>query len=775
MLLPWRIGWRGAVQHPHRSLLMIVLSGVLVAAAFAAGTVNVTGTFTAADTADMSMGRAEVLVRSDTPASEEQVAPEVGKGGVTNVVQDLDIELVVSGTGGSEELSGRLLAMSDPLTEGMLVRGQQQEGRSEAGLSPTAMRRLGVEVGDPLTVANTGVELVVTDEVSYAADTTQPIVVIDPEAITATQREAIMEQASLGSPRWLLSSDDLQTTLAYVEDLDLRAMTRAGASDPDTEAWLDLSIFLPAIAAAGVIVMAAGGAALARGHRHQAQVLVRLGASARSIRGAIIVESWTITAAGIAVGVPMGLGAGWLLSALLQRVVGQEWGQLEPDWLTFGAASLIALILAPVLTLWASREPSMRSQRHVAGLGSKEGSKPTRASPSVGGWLLGARLAQRSGKSAALGGVAIIVVIAVGVAALLVVNVAQERAAYAHEPPVPRGVAALGLPRQLTDAEVRHLGAATNSSVMEDRRPAFTRDAAGRSIPVVVNSDLTECLASQADATRCAETTGTFPEPSVAVVDEREATGLLGRQLTDEEQHALLEDDGLLLAPPDNEERLVPPGDYQASPQSPDGYERAISPIAVDGFDYERYPGLLVSKQTMDRLDLFLDDETISYYILTPREDGLTQSTVHDALPEELADDADILIDTAPETISALTTASRAVTATSATVVFLIVVLLALTWANDSTDVLATLTILGMSQAGLNTVLIARGMRIVAPASVLGTLLGVGLTWAVSRYALVPIPISGIGWLLPALVAFVALPAATTIRTTLDRDHTAGP
>src|SRR5699024_439171 len=174
--------------------------------------------------------------------------------------------------------------------------------------------------------------------------------------------------------------------------------------------------------------------------------------------------------------------------------------------------------------------------------------------------------------------------------------------------------------------------------------------------------------------------------------------------------------------------RLVPPGVYQRQSQTGEQYLQQIDPVVVGGYDYPRYPGLLISEETMRRLGLFVEEASVAHYILTPVGSPLTAATVRTALPNDLAGVADVIVNQKEETSKDLESASRAVAATSSILVFLISVLLVLTWSSASTDVLRTLTALGMKRYELTGVLIARGVRVMAPAILGGIVLSLGLT-----------------------------------------------
>ena len=103
-------------------------------------------------------------------------------------------------------------------------------------------------------------------------------------------------------------------------------------------------------------------------------------------------------------------------------------------------------------------------------------------------------------------------------------------------------------------------------------------------------------------------------------------------------------------------------------------------------------------------------------------------------------------------------------------IVFLLVALIMMTWANDSAPVLRPLRSLGMRRWELVGVLVARGMKVIAAAAALGMVLALALTWIFARSAGVAIPIVGLGWALPAVAALGALLLAAVVQVLMDAD-----
>jgi len=766
-LLPWMTGVRGATKNRRRSALLTMLAALAISSAFAASTINRTGSFDAQDVADIAMGQADVLARTgDGVVVDDIVIPTAsGAAAVTHVVQDLDLTVTLVGPGGTETVTGRLLSYSDPITEGMFVRGPRAMATGGIALSPALARSLDVTVGDEVHVRSGegGVRLTVDQEVLLAPDAAAEFFLLDPAAVPAAAVDRIITSAvAVGTPRWLLASDDLGKTASYVEELGLRPLTRSGFTAPEQPVWLDLDLILPAIAVSAVLVTMGGVTALARAHRRQADVLDRLGAPTVAIRGSAVVESLVATAVGVVLAVPLGLITARLGSTLLERSATQEWGAIEPAWGTFALAGIGTLLVVPAVVLVGVADGRSGGRANTTG-------PLHRSAPVSSARLLGGRLAERGGRSTWLGAVAVSALIAVGSAAVLVVGVASASYAALYEPVLPAGVVAFSVPRPLTDREAGLLAAKSNGALLEDRRVAFRHDRSGMPVPLVLDSAVSRCLRDGLDPMTCAAKTGTIVERSVAVVDKRQVEGLLGRTMTGAERHAFEHGDGLLLTATYNGKGLVPPGRYQASPDA-EPFHMSIDPVSVDGFDFDRYPGLLVSATALERWGLFIDDSPVSYYLLSPVVGPVDHVVVRAALPTDLGSVAEVLIDEGPVMLDDLRTATRAVLASSIVVVFLLVALIMMTWANDSAPVLRPLRSLGMRSRELVGVLVARGMRVIAAAAALGMVLALALTWIFARSAGVAIPIVGFGWALPAVAALGALLMAAVVQVLMDAD-----
>lgn len=284
-LVPWRLGWRSLLhRQPAISLPLVILTAAIIAAPFAVGSLVDTAAFTQSEVTTIAMGQADIQARTteyqEGPRSD---LPRAGQAGITQVVEDRDLSLVLDGRAGSVAVTGRWLPFRDPLTNGMLVREQSIPGAPEFALSSEAREQLGVELGDVVAVSGTGIDLVVTDSVTFAPDTSMALAIIDPGSVSESERRTLLSDS--GSVRWLLATEDSQATLDYLNELGLIATTRNAMPPDDEHSLLDPIIPVMLAGVVGVTVPAASSTTLAGFHRRQNMALRRLGASRKRARG----------------------------------------------------------------------------------------------------------------------------------------------------------------------------------------------------------------------------------------------------------------------------------------------------------------------------------------------------------------------------------------------------------------------------------------------------------------------------------------------------------
>ena len=733
----------------------MLATAIIVAAPFAAGTIALTSAFSADEVAQISIGQSDVRARTTQfQVGARDDAPQPGSGGITEVLEDRDLAVNVAGESSQLSMTGRWLEYRAPLADGILTFRESSSGPAEVALSASAQSELGVALGDEVVILGSDVSLTVTDIVAYAPDTAAPLIVINPEAVTSDEADALL--ADSGSVRWLLATDDLDATLGELESLGLIAETRTALTAFEGAELVNPIAVAAVCGIAGIVILAAAGAARSGSRRRIVQTLNRLGTTSSEANAVTRIESVVVTGAGAVLAGPLGLGLAWLGRALGESVSDQLWGRLDPAWLTYVIACAVALVVAPGLAIAGTRDPH-REWRP----------KSLRAPRRVGAALIGRRMAWQRVQGARTGGLAVGLIIALAGSGILIGQFVRDSTQMYYEPQVPGDLVAIGLGRPLTDSELRKLEAATGSVAIEARRAQLNDSL------VVVDSAATRCLSDPSnDPFYCADTVGATQD-FVVVVEPAQLEMFLGRELSAEERTALNSGDGILMGHPRDNPRLVYSGSAQAdSAGSGDkNFSRDIDPVVIDGYaGYARVPALLIAPEVLDEWAMTLESTEISHYLLSPHTGPLSEATVRAALPDGVSASADVIMDSENANDARHAATQQTIVALATGLVFLVVTLLVFAWVAGSSDTLRRLSRLGAPMRMVVAVVLARGSRSVLPAAVVGTGGTALLTWAFSSYVGVTIPIAGWMWLTPGLVAVVALPVATLVRLHFARE-----
>lgn len=296
-LVPWGLGWRSVVRHRRVSLFLMLATAIIVAAPFAAGTIALTSAFSADEVAQISIGQSDVRARTTQfQVGARDDAPQPGSGGITEVLEDRDLAVNVAGESSQLSMTGRWLEYRAPLADGILTFRESSSGPAEVALSASAQSELGVALGDEVVILGSDVSLTVTDIVAYAPDTAAPLIVINPEAVTSDEADALL--ADSGSVRWLLATDDLDATLGELESLGLIAETRTALTAFEGAELVNPIAVAAVCGIAGIVILAAAGAARSGSRRRIVQTLNRLGTTSSEANAVTRIESVVVTGAG---------------------------------------------------------------------------------------------------------------------------------------------------------------------------------------------------------------------------------------------------------------------------------------------------------------------------------------------------------------------------------------------------------------------------------------------------------------------------------------------
>jgi putative ABC transport system permease protein len=288
--------------------------------------------------------------------------------------------------------------LTDPLAEGLfdLERGHLPEAPGEVVVNDALLEK-GLAIGDGLEVGGTALRIVGSGRDATVRDT--PVVfgaVTDLPGDATNVREWLVDAGPVpwSQVRELNQVGGLVTSRAVLADPpDIASMAEQMGYDTGQDEIYAVVVLIIVMALIEVVLLA--GPAFAVGARRHARTLALIAASGgtpaqarRVILGSGVVLGLVASALGLVVGIV----AGWALLPVIQRFQGDWFGPFELPWLHLAAIvafGLVSAILASVVPAWlASR------QDVVAVLAGRRGDRRPRAStPVVGLVLLGVGIA----------------------------------------------------------------------------------------------------------------------------------------------------------------------------------------------------------------------------------------------------------------------------------------------------------------------------------------------------------------------------------------------
>lgn len=825
--LSWRLGWRSLWKRPGLTILLVMSMAVAVAAVALTATVQATSRFGPDELGPMFTGQADYIVRSGQSVHAETAPASTIVGSRGTLVPDRDIPAEVTAPGGmSVQTTGRLLDLSHPLTRGLYTITGGTPGPDGISLSTALASRLGVSVGEKVSLFGISDDVTVTSLLGIPFDLTQEFFILGPNSVSGSVIAAIPD---VGRPRWLLGDvsspavvDDL-TEAGYTVTsrnvlLESDEQSREEAGTP----WL----LLAAVCAVCAAVVATGLAVHARRLREYSELLSTLGARRSTTIKAGMVSGTVIAVVGSLLGSALGLVASGPVARVLARSAHQDWGRLDLAWGATGCAVVGTFLLSGVVCYLATRERMRKSSGSryvlvvtalgfvgaviVLGFPDSILALPALLLVSVcllfllavGGVAavvhagLGFRFRLASGSlsrtsgSAHAGIIAIALVLLVSVAVSQTVHSAAIRQKESYTSSVPSGSALVTLREQLDDDELSKLARGLGTDVARFSPAALrVEDSA---IPLVVDSDFEKCLRDASDADACfSDGLAGITSRGVAVVPTlTEAQILAGTELTSHQRDAFINGDGLLLsveskmsnagAGSEGEDgdqqadtanqttNLVIPG--RAQKQNPD-----ISPIPVTPAIvtvprlFQATPVMILSPAAAARLGIEVMPSGEAYSLISsPASGQLNQSSIHSALPKGAAAEAIIVIEQGPALQSALDSIEAVVNLAGPILALLIALLFTTLWTLDMRSDLDRLNQMGAAQR--DSAIVA-GLRSALPVAIA---LGSGSVFvpvllAELRYTLEidipPMPLGQVGvfWILLPIVGFCAAIAGRVV------------
>ena len=377
-----RIAWRDVVRHRGRSVLVIMLV-LLPVAAMVAGIAILRTTQPSQEREDAAQfGRADLLAQG---VSEEKLRPWLPAGATIEPIFSSDAQILVAGSRPTVTIRGVRL---EGLGEGMLtlVDGRAPTGATEVAISAEVAGIAGVSIGGELALDDAP-PVTVVGLVENGLNLSEHIVVVDPRAVP------------LGDPEfgtWLIGLPvgvDSEAVVAATFDpdggdpridfsLQSRVSGRLVNLGGDTSSTMILVLGALALVEAALVASAAFAVSIRRRQR-ELGLLAASGATPWQLAGTVLAEASILgllaSVAGVVAGLALSFGLSPFLDALTQRrnpsIILDAAGLVGPAVIGFAAAVIAALVPSrtvarlPVLLSLSGRRPSEVPARRTLRIG----------------------------------------------------------------------------------------------------------------------------------------------------------------------------------------------------------------------------------------------------------------------------------------------------------------------------------------------------------------------------------------------------------------------
>ena len=416
-----RIAWRDALRHRGRSLLVLVMISLPVLAVSAAAVILKTSEVSGIEGVERTLGAADARIRTEGRGRVMQT-PDPSDG-MWAQGEELDLDhpptegelrallggdarfLPISRGWTRVRLDDRVVDVSttgvdlgDPLAQGLfeLEQGHLPEAGGEVVVND-AMVDKGFAMGDELEVDGSTLTIVGVGRDATARDAAVALGSVDDMPQEGTNvREWLVEAGPVPWSTVLAINEigGIVTSRAVLADPpDLTAVAEQMGYDTGRDEMIAVATLIVVMALIEVVLLA--GPAFAVGARRHSRTLALIAASGGTpaqSRRVILGSGVVLGLVAAAVGLVLGIVAGWALLPLVQRFNGEWFGPFELPWLyllAIASFGLVSAVLASAVPAWlASR------QDVVAVLGGRRGARSSRAStPVVGLVLLGVGIA----------------------------------------------------------------------------------------------------------------------------------------------------------------------------------------------------------------------------------------------------------------------------------------------------------------------------------------------------------------------------------------------
>jgi putative ABC transport system permease protein len=416
-----RIAWRDALRHRGRSLLVLVMISLPVLAVSAAAVILKTSEVSGLEGVERTLGAADARIRTEgrgrvmqTPdpsdgmwaQGEELDLDHPPTEGELRVLLGGDARFLPISSGWTRvRLDDRVIDVSttgvdltDPLAQGLfeLEQGHLPEAHGQVVVND-AMVDKGFAMGDELEVDGTTLTIVGVGRDATSRDAAVALGSVDDLPDEGTNVREWLVEAGPVSWSTVLEVNEIGgivTSRAVLADPpDLSAVAEQMGYDTGRDEVVAVATLIVVMALIEVVLLA--GPAFAVGARRHSRTLALIAASGGTpaqSRRVILGSGVVLGLVAAAVGLVLGIVAGWVLLPLVQRFDGEWFGPFELPWLyllAIAAFGLVSAVLASAVPAWlASR------QDVVAVLGGRRGDRRPRAStPVVGLVLLGVGIA----------------------------------------------------------------------------------------------------------------------------------------------------------------------------------------------------------------------------------------------------------------------------------------------------------------------------------------------------------------------------------------------
>jgi putative ABC transport system permease protein len=408
-----RIAWREARRAKARSALVIAMIMLPVAGLAYLAVGNDTYTLTSEETAVRTMGAAQAVVSWPTDGAVEQLPdhlnafPVQGKSSSppssteeptdesllallpagSTVIRNQSGALEMRTSAGIGSVGVRLLDYANPLAHGMFtpLSGRAPASADEIAVTPAAARRLGVDVGGTVSLADNSRTFRVVGTVENPADLAATTILMVPQPLRISEDRSDLE--------WLVATSS-PVTWAQVKDLNTHgvvALSKHVLSNPPSEAEryplgvhigdgspaFDALILVGGLALLEVVLLAGPAFAVgARRRRRELALVAATGGTPGQVRRIVLADGVVLGAVAAVIGAVLGIAAAAVTRGLLEESFNYRAA-------SFGVAPLsqvVIMALAVVTGLLAALVPAWISSRQdvVTALAGRRGITRTR-------------------------------------------------------------------------------------------------------------------------------------------------------------------------------------------------------------------------------------------------------------------------------------------------------------------------------------------------------------------------------------------------------------